>query len=82
MNSQQWAELLRYSSPNSILIITWNNKLRELKCPFTVIVRYNIGELKIDSQVKVLKVKISTSMITVFVIQNKPYYYHHFKILW
>lgn len=81
MNSQQWGELLKYSSPNSILIITWNNELRELICPFTVNVKYNIGDLKIHSKVKVSNVKISTSMITVYIIQNKPYYYYHFRIL-
>jgi hypothetical protein len=80
MNNREWGELLRYSSPDKIWVVTWQNKLLELKCPFNVLVVHNLGALKKGSMEQVSKVKISSSMITVFIIKNMPYYYHHFKI--
>ena len=81
MDKKGWGELLKYSSPDSIWVITWKNKLLELKCPFKVVVKYDVGDLKKNSKAKVDMVKISTSMITVFIIKNRAYYYNHFKIL-
>ena len=81
MNKDGWAELLKYSSPDSIWVITWKNKLFELKCPFTVVVKYDVGDLLCGNKELVEKVKISSSMITVFIIRDKAYYYNHFQIL-
>lgn len=81
MNLKQWGELLKYSSPDSIWIVTWENKLLELKCPFLIYVCYDIGDLKKGSNEKVTKVKISSSMITVFIVRDKAYYYYHFQII-
>ena len=81
MDKKGWGELLKYSSPFSIWVITWNDKLIELACPFLVLVIKDVGELKMNTKIQVDKVKISSSMITVFIIKEKAYYYYHFKII-
>lgn len=81
MDSKKLAELLEYSSPNSILVVSYNRKLLELKCPFRIYVRYNIGVLRKGSKENVDIVKITNAMITVFVIKDEAYYYYHFSIL-
>ncbi|WP_053991927.1 hypothetical protein [Mangrovimonas sp. TPBH4] len=81
MEKNEMAELFKYCSPQSIMIITWYNKLKELYCPFNVQVANDIGDLKKGELVKVEAVKLSSSGITVFIIAKKAYYYYHFRIL-
>ena len=81
MNKEHLADLFRYSSPYSILVVTYYNKLIELFCPFPVEVRADIGELKRGETVKVSAVKISTTGKTVFIIEDKAYYYYHFDFI-
>ncbi len=81
MDKKQLAQLLKYSSPYSILIVRWDNRLIEVYCPFKVLV---IGELEGFAQgeeVRVWKVMVSTNSKTVFIISGKPYYYYHFDIM-
>jgi len=81
MNEKQMGELLKYSSPYSILVVTYHNKIMELKCPFRVILKNDVGALKKGNVVKVNLVKLSTSLKTVFIIREEAYYYHWFNIL-
>ncbi|MGJ5642890.1 hypothetical protein [Formosa sp. S-31] len=81
MNSKDWAELLKYASPKSILVVNAKNRVIELKCPFKVETKHDIGCLKKAFMYDVESVKISTTMKTVFVIKGEVYYYHHFYIL-
>jgi len=81
MNREQLADLLRYSSPKSILVVTHENKLIELYCPFWIIVKNDLGRLKPGIKAPVEQVKLSPDLITVFVIANTTYYYWHFEIL-
>ena len=81
MKNRELAELLKYSSPNSILVVTWRNKLIELKTPFQVQLIQDIGELKKDELAIVSLVKLATNMKTVFIIENKAYFYYYFKIV-
>ncbi len=81
MDDRKWASLLKYASPRSILVVTWENQIMELQCPFRVLVINEVGSLDYDSIVLVERVKVSTSMIMVFIIDNEAYYYHHFHIL-
>ncbi len=81
MDGEQWVELLRYASPRSIWVVTWQNRIMELGCPFRVKVKEDIGVLKKNTVVLVSLVKISTGMITVFIIEDQAYYYYHFDIL-
>lgn len=81
MNPKEWAELLRYSSPYSILVVKDKNEIVELRCPFKVEVKNNVGPLPKGSKQTVDMVKLSTKMITVFIIEGNAYYYYHFNIL-
>lgn len=75
------AELLKYSSPREIYIITYNNILKRLICPFRVKVLQDIGTLKRGQIVLVVQVKVTLELKTVFVIDKHAYYYYHFDII-
>lgn len=81
MEKRKWADLLRYASPRSILVVTWENKIMELYCPFKVRVVANVDGLTNDSILIVDMVKVSKEVIMVYIIDNQPYYYYHFSIL-
>lgn len=81
MNDKQLAELLKYSSPKELYIVTWNNLLKLLFCPFKVVVKHKIGRLRLNQVVWVEEVKITNDLKTVYVIKGKPYYYFHFDII-
>ena len=78
MTKKELAELLKYSSPREIYVITWNNILKRLFCPFEVQVLQDIGTLKTGQFVFVEEIKVTIQLKTVFIIDNKAYYYYHF----
>ena len=75
------AELLKYSSPREIYVITYNNILKRLFCPFRVKVLQDIGALKRGQIVLVNEVKVTLEIKTVFMINGQAYYYYHFDII-
>lgn len=81
MNKKQLAEILKYSSPRTLYVVTWNNLLKKLFCPFRVKVLHQVGELKKGQIVLVDEIKVTEDVKTVFIIKGKAYYYHHFEIL-
>ena len=81
MKDHDLAELLKYSSPKEIYVITWNNKLIKLKCPFRVIALNDIGWLKKGQIILVSEIKVTNEIKTVFIIEMNAYYYFHFDIL-
>jgi hypothetical protein len=81
MTRSQLYELLKYSSPKEIYVITWNNILKRLFCPFRVKVLQDIGCLKKGQTVLVQEVKVTLELKTVYIINNEAYYHHHFDIL-
>lgn len=81
MNDKELAELLKYSNPKELYIITWNNLLKILFCPFKVGVLNDIGGLKKNQVLWVEEVKVTSDLKTVYIIKGKAYYYHHFDIL-
>ena len=81
MSPNEWAELLRYSSPYSILVVKDKNEIVELHCPFKVELKHDIGGLLKGSIQSVEMVKLSTQKLTVFIIEGNAYYYYHFNIL-
>ena len=81
MTKKELAELLKYSSPKEIYVITWNNILKRLFCPFRVKVLQDIGALKKGQTVLVQEIKVTLELKTVYIINNEAYYYHHFDIL-
>lgn len=81
MDDKELAELLKYSSSKELYIVTWNNLLKLLFCPFKVKVNHNIGLLKKGQKVMVDEVKVTQELQTVYIIKNVAYYYYHFTIL-
>jgi len=81
MTKKELAELLKYSSPLEIYVITWNNILKRMFCPFEVQVLQDIGTLKKGQFVFVDEIKVTIELKTVFIIDTKAYYYYHFEIV-
>ena len=81
MTKKELAEVLKYSSPREIYVITWNNILKRLFCPFEVQVVQDIGTLKKGQIVYVDEIKVTIELKTVFIIDTKAYYYYHFEIV-
>lgn len=81
MNKEQLAEILRYSHPKRLYVVDWRNSLVILRCPFKVLVKDDIGELKVNQLIEVDEVKVTLELITVFIVNNKAYFYYHFEIL-
>ena len=82
MDKNELAEQLKYSSSEWLYVVTWNNHLlKQLFCPFRVLVMTDIGPLKKGQIVWVEQVKVTLELKTVFIINGRAYYYHHFDIL-
>jgi hypothetical protein len=81
MSNQELAELLKHSNPKEIYVVTWNNRLLRLKCPFSVEVTTNVGLLMKGEIVLVTEIRVTREVKTVFIIEMNAYYYHHFDIL-
>lgn len=81
MTKKELAEVLKYTSPNIIYVVTWNNVLKKVFCPFKVMVLQDIGNLKIGDVVLVEAVKVDLSLKTIFMIDNQAYYYYNFHII-
>ena len=81
MNDKELAELLKYSSSKELYVVTWNNILKLLFCPFKVKANRNIGMLKKGQNVMVEEVKITMDLQTIYIINNLAYYYYHFEIV-
>lgn len=80
MNSQEIAEINKYCTPDSILIVSRNKKIIRLFCPFYVKTMKDIGGIKKDEIVKVEKVKITETLDLVYVICGINYLYKYFII--
>ena len=81
MNKNELAEQLKYSSSEWLYVVTWNNLLKQLFCPFRVLVMTDIGPLKKGQIVWVQQVKVTMELKTVFVIDGGAYFFSYFDIL-
>ena len=81
MTKKELAELLKYSSPLEIYVITWKNTLIKLHCPFEVLVLQDIGTLKKNQIVFVDEIKVTLELKTVYIINSEAYYYNRFNIM-
>lgn len=81
MNTKDYQSLLKYSSSSSILIITHKGQLKELNCPFKIKVIRNVQNLMKGEIKDVIQVKLATNNMFVYIIEDKPYFYHYFSIL-
>ena len=81
MTRSQLSELLKYSSPREIYVITHYGALIRLFCPIKIQVLQDIGILKRGQIVFVDEIKVTLELKTVYIIDNDAYYYHHFNVL-
>lgn len=81
MNKKQLQEILKYSNPKELYIVTWNNLLKRLFCPFRVVVLEGVGKLKKDEIHDVEGVMVTMELKTVYLIKGSYFYYYHFDIL-
>lgn len=81
MDKEDLAEQLKYSSSEWLYVVTRNNILKQLFCPFRVAVLKPVGELVEGQIVWVQAVKVTLCLKTVFIIDGSAYYYYHFNIL-
>lgn len=81
MNKEELYDTLKHSSSDWLYVITWNNMLKQLLCPFKVIVLSPVGLLRKGQPVMVKQVMVTMDLKTVFIIDGSAYYYYHFNIL-
>ena len=81
MEDNKLYEFLRYLSPTSILIVNYQNRLKELHCPFKVKALKDVGSLNKGLYYDVTSIKITRNITTVYVINNQAYFYHSFEIV-
>ena len=81
MTKKELAEILKYSSPNELWVISELHSLIKLECPFEVMVLNDIGSLKKWQIVNVIEVKVTVELKTVFIVEGQAYYYSYFEIL-
>ena len=81
MTKKDLSDQLKYSSPKELWVITWNNILKRIFCPFKVRVLQDVGLLKREQIVLVSEVKVTTELKTVYMINGLAYYYYHFDVL-
>ena len=74
-------EVFKYCKTDSILVINKVGDLQRLQCPFEVIVIQDVGELFKGLICLVSAVKIDLSLIDVYIIKNKAYYFFNFRVL-
>jgi len=81
MEDEELADVLKYSSPKELYIVTMQNLLKLIYCPFRAKVLYSVGLLRKGQIVWVSEVKVTTKLKTVFVVEGSAYYYSHFDII-
>ena len=81
MTDYDIAELLKTSSPRTLYVIDKNGCLRQLRCPFRVVVLTDIAKLKRGQIVIVDEIKVTYELVTVYSIQGYLYYYFYFDIV-
>lgn len=81
MDGNALAFLLKYSTPFSILVVTHNDRLIELHCPFEVKVIKSVKNLMVGEIKMVTQVKLSTNDKLVYIVNTVPFYYSYFDII-
>lgn len=81
MTNTEIAEILRLSKPNIIYVVTWNNILKKVFCPFKVKAKYNLEDIVFGKIYLVEAVKVDLKIETIFIINKKAYYYYNFDII-
>ena len=74
-------EIFKYCKTDSILVIGKTGQLERLDCPFEVLVISDVGEPYKGLICLVSAVKIDITLIDVYIIRNKAYYFFNFRVL-
>ena len=74
-------EVFKYCKIDSILVINMKGHLQRLDCPFPVLVIKDVGELHRGLICFVTAVKLDLSLIDVYIIRDKAYYFFNFRVL-
>ena len=74
-------EVFKYCKTDSILVIQKSGQLQRLYCPFEVVVIQDVGELYKGLICLVNAVKLDISLIDVYIIRDKAYYFFNFRVL-
>jgi hypothetical protein len=75
------AEIFKYCKIDSILVINKHGHLQRLACPFEVVVIQDVGELYKGLVCLVNAVKLDLTLIDVYIIRNKAYYFFNFRVI-
>ena len=73
--------IFQYCKIDSILVINKHGHLQRLDCPFEVMVIQDVGELHKGLICLVNAVKLDISLIDVYIIRNKAYYFFNFRVI-
>ena len=73
-------EIFKYCKTDSILVMSKMGQLQRLQCPFEVVVISNVGKYK-GPICLVSAVKIDLTLIDVYIIRDKAYYFFNFRVL-
>jgi hypothetical protein len=74
-------EIFKYCKVDSILVMSKIGHLLRFDCPFEVVVITDVGELYRGLICLVSAVKIDITLIDVYIIRNKAYYFFNFRVL-
>jgi hypothetical protein len=80
-NKKYMEDIFKYCKTDSILVINNHGHLQRLNCPFEVLVIQDVGELYKGLICLVNAVKIDISLVDVYIIRNKAYYFFNFRVL-
>jgi len=75
------AEIFKYCKIDSILVMTKTGQIQRYDCPFEVVVITNVGELTKGLICLVNAVKLDLTLIDVYIIRNKAYYFFNFRVI-
>jgi hypothetical protein len=74
-------EIFKYCKVDSILVINKHGHLQRLDCPFEVLAITDVGELYKGLICLVSAVKMDLSLIDVYIIRDKAYYFFNFRVI-
>jgi hypothetical protein len=74
-------EVFKYCKTDSIMVMNNTGQLQRLQCPFEVMVIQDVGQLYRGLICLVSAVKIDLTLIDVYIIKDKAYYFFNFRVL-
>ncbi|PKP33289.1 MAG: hypothetical protein CVT99_02220 [Bacteroidetes bacterium HGW-Bacteroidetes-16] len=80
MKEDEVEDIIRYLSPNSILVLT-PVKLIRIYCPFVVKPMVEFQHMEISKEYFVVKVNIDRDLQTVYIINGKAYQSRYFLLV-